>query len=67
MGRTGSARIQLIDLVVFGRAAAIRAGEVVDPEAPNRPLNKASVERLVARFDALRHASGWNLTLGAHA
>jgi succinate dehydrogenase / fumarate reductase flavoprotein subunit len=26
----------LIDLVVFGRAAAIRAAEVVDPEAPTR-------------------------------
>ena len=27
----------LIDLVVFGRAAAIRAGEVVDPKARHRP------------------------------
>ena len=25
----------LIDLVVFGRAAAIRAGKVVDADAPN--------------------------------
>jgi succinate dehydrogenase / fumarate reductase, flavoprotein subunit len=48
----------LIDLVVFGRAAAIRAGKVVDPEAPNRPLNQASVDAAVARFDALRHANG---------
>jgi succinate dehydrogenase / fumarate reductase flavoprotein subunit len=48
----------LIDLVVFGRAAAIRAGKTVDPEASNRPLNAASVDAAVARFDALRHASG---------
>ncbi|PZQ51507.1 MAG: succinate dehydrogenase flavoprotein subunit [Rhodovulum sulfidophilum] len=48
----------LIDLVVFGRAAAIKAGEVVDPKAPNRPLNQASVDKAVARFDALRHAAG---------
>jgi succinate dehydrogenase / fumarate reductase flavoprotein subunit len=48
----------LIDLVVFGRAAAIRAGKVVDPETPNRPLNQASVDAAVARFDALRHANG---------
>ena len=34
----------LIDLVVFGRAAAIRAGKVVDRDAPNRPLNPASVD-----------------------
>ena len=48
----------LIDLVVFGRAAAIRAGKVVDPKAPNPPLNPASVDAAVARFDALRHADG---------
>ena len=48
----------LIDLVVFGRAAAIRAAKVVDPETPNRPLNRASVDKAVARFDALRHADG---------
>jgi succinate dehydrogenase / fumarate reductase, flavoprotein subunit len=48
----------LIDLVVFGRAAAIRAGKVVERERPNRPLNGASVDRAVARFDELRHASG---------
>lgn len=48
----------LIDLVVFGRAAAIKAGQVVDPHTANRPLNKASVEAAVARFDALRHADG---------
>ena len=48
----------LIDLVVFGRAAAIRAGEVVDRATPNRPLNPASVEAAVDRFDRLRHADG---------
>ena len=48
----------LIDLVVFGRAAAIKAGEVVDPKTSNRPLNQASVDAAVARFDKLRHASG---------
>ncbi len=48
----------LIDLVVFGRAAAIRAGKTVDRESPNRPLNEASVDAAVARFDALRHANG---------
>ncbi|SEP73126.1 succinate dehydrogenase / fumarate reductase flavoprotein subunit [Loktanella sp. DSM 29012] len=48
----------LIDLVVFGRAAAIRAGKVVDPNTPNAPLNKASVDAAFDRFDGLRHASG---------
>ena len=48
----------LIDLVVFGRAAAIRAGEVVERATPNRPLNPASVDAAVDRFDALRYAEG---------
>src|SRR5690606_9568560 len=48
----------LIDLVVFGRAAAIRAGQVVDRDSPNRPLNAESVDRAVARFDRFRHAKG---------
>ena len=48
----------LIDLVVFGRAAAIRAGEIVDPNESNRPLNSNSVDAAMERFDALRHANG---------
>ncbi|ATG47878.1 succinate dehydrogenase flavoprotein subunit [Celeribacter ethanolicus] len=48
----------LIDLVVFGRAAAIRAGEVVDPRAPNPEMNMASVEKAFDRFDSLRYAKG---------
>jgi succinate dehydrogenase / fumarate reductase flavoprotein subunit len=48
----------LIDLVVFGRAAAIRAGQVVDAEAPNPTLNQASVDKALGRFDGLRYANG---------
>lgn len=48
----------LIDLVVFGRASAIRAGKVVDADAPNPVLNKASVDKAFERFDALRNAKG---------
>ncbi len=48
----------LIDLVVFGRAAAIRAGKVVDPEAANPVLNKLSLQLALDRFDTLRHAAG---------
>jgi succinate dehydrogenase / fumarate reductase flavoprotein subunit len=48
----------LIDLVVFGRAAAIRAGKTVDAEAPTAAMNLPSVNKAFDRFDILRHASG---------
>ncbi len=48
----------LIDLVVFGRAAAIRAAEVVDAAAATPELNMASVDAALGRFDGLRHANG---------
>jgi succinate dehydrogenase / fumarate reductase flavoprotein subunit len=48
----------LIDLVVFGRAAAIKAGEVVNRKEALAPVNKAEVDKSLARFDTLRHAKG---------
>jgi succinate dehydrogenase / fumarate reductase, flavoprotein subunit len=48
----------LIDLVVFGRAAAIRAREVVDPDTATPTPNQASIDRAIDRFDGLRHANG---------
>ena len=48
----------LIDLVVFGRAAAIRAGQVVDRAAQIPSLNTAEIDKAFDRFDGLRHANG---------
>ncbi len=48
----------LIDLVVFGRAAAIKAGKVVDREAGVAKPNQASIDAALERFDGLRHAKG---------
>ncbi|SIO40945.1 succinate dehydrogenase subunit A [Rhodovulum sp. ES.010] len=48
----------LIDLVVFGRAAAIRAKDVVDPKTAVPAPNQASIDAALARFDGLRHAAG---------
>jgi succinate dehydrogenase / fumarate reductase flavoprotein subunit len=48
----------LIDLVVFGRAAAIRARAVVDPASAVPATNTAAVDKALDRFDALRHARG---------
>ncbi|MGK7753428.1 MULTISPECIES: succinate dehydrogenase flavoprotein subunit [unclassified Roseovarius] len=48
----------LIDLVVFGRAAAIRAGKVVNPESAVPATNTAQVDKALDRFDHFRHADG---------
>jgi len=44
--------------VVFGRAAAIRAGEVIDRTSAIPPVNEASFDKIMTRFDRLRHANG---------
>jgi succinate dehydrogenase / fumarate reductase flavoprotein subunit len=48
----------LIDLVVFGRASAIRAGKVVDPATAVPATNTAQVQKALDRFDGLRHSDG---------
>lgn len=48
----------LIDLVVFGRAAAIRAGKTMDRSAPIPTPNQRSVDAAFSRFDGLRYANG---------
>ena len=48
----------LIDLVVFGRAAAIRAGQVVDRASRPPAINEAAADKIMERFDRLRHAEG---------
>ncbi|MBL1405134.1 MAG: succinate dehydrogenase flavoprotein subunit [Rhizobiales bacterium] len=48
----------LIDLVVFGRAAAIKAGEVIDRESAIPSPNEKASEKAMERFDSKRHAKG---------
>jgi len=48
----------LIDLVVFGRAAAERCGELIDPDDRAAPLRKDAGEESVEKIDRLRHADG---------
>ncbi|OOY17996.1 succinate dehydrogenase flavoprotein subunit [Thioclava sp. DLFJ4-1] len=67
VGEAGSASVHganrlgsnsLIDLVVFGRAAAIRAGKVVDADASNPVIPKAKIDAIFERFDKVRYADG---------
>ena len=48
----------LLDIVVFGRAAAIRAAEIVKPNTPHKVLDESIFDALLARFDKLRYADG---------
>ncbi|MFN5746380.1 MAG: succinate dehydrogenase flavoprotein subunit [Methylococcaceae bacterium] len=48
----------LLDLVVFGRAAAIRAAELITPGQAHKPLSDAHWAASLDRFDRLRHARG---------
>ena len=48
----------LLDLVVFGRAAALRCAQLIEPGEANPPLPASFGEAAVARFDRLRHARG---------
>ncbi|MFU8821253.1 MAG: succinate dehydrogenase flavoprotein subunit [Gammaproteobacteria bacterium] len=48
----------LLDLVVFGRAAAKRCGELLKPGQRHAPLPPDAGEASLARLDKLRHANG---------
>jgi len=48
----------LLDLVVFGREAARRCGELVAPGSSHRPLAADAGEAAVARLERLRSANG---------
>jgi len=52
----------LLDIVVFGRAAAHRAAETVKPGASQPPLPARAGERSLDRFDRIRHARGGSPT-----
>ena len=50
----------LLDLVVFGRAAALRAAELIKPGSRVPEANGHSEERAIQRFDRIRNSKGGN-------
>ncbi len=48
----------LLDIIVFGRAAAIRCAEVVKPRSAHKPLPGEAGEIAISRLDKLRYANG---------
>ncbi len=52
----------LIDLVVFGRAAAKRAAEILNPGTPHEEISESETNKCIERFDKLRNGNGSNKT-----
>ena len=52
----------LIDLVVFGRAAAKRAAELVNPGSSHENIPENETEKCIDRFHKFRNADGENKT-----
>jgi succinate dehydrogenase / fumarate reductase flavoprotein subunit len=52
----------LLDIVVFGRAAAHRAVEVVRPGSAHAPLTNGAGEHALDRLDRIRHSNGGRKT-----
>jgi succinate dehydrogenase / fumarate reductase flavoprotein subunit len=48
----------LLDLIVFGRAAAIRAKEIIAKNGDVKPLHPQDGEDIIAKFDRIRNAKG---------
>jgi len=48
----------LLDIVVFGRACALRAAETMKPGTAHKPLPKDGSDLALSRFDRLRNANG---------
>ena len=52
----------LIDLVVFGKAAAKRAAELVKPNSSHEKISQNETDKSLDRFDKLRNGNGSNKT-----
>ena len=52
----------LIDLVVFGRAAAKRATELVKPNSPHEEVSQGETDKCLDRFDKIRNSNGLTKT-----
>jgi len=52
----------LIDLVVFGKAAANRAIKLIKPNSKHEEISKSETEKCLDRFDKLRNGNGSNKT-----
>ena len=52
----------LIDLVVFGKAAANRAAELIKPGMPHEEVSEKETEKCLERFDKIGNSNGSSKT-----
>ncbi len=57
----------LLDLVVFGRAAAHRAKEIIVPNSPHKVLSDNCTDKALARLDKIRNSNGGSVTSSIRA
>jgi len=57
----------LIDLVVFGRAAAKRAAELIKPGMPHEEVSQSETDKCLNRFDKIRNSNGGTRTADLRA
>lgn len=48
----------LLDIVVFGRASALRCAELTKPNSPHKPLKESAGKEAMERVDKLLHSKG---------
>jgi succinate dehydrogenase flavoprotein subunit len=48
----------LLDIIVFGRAAALRAVETMRPGEGHAPISRHAIDRAIARLDRIRWSKG---------
>ncbi|WP_341764616.1 succinate dehydrogenase flavoprotein subunit [Candidatus Tisiphia endosymbiont of Beris chalybata] len=48
----------LLDLIVFGRAAALKAAEIIKAETPHKALPPFILDKIISRFDNIRDSKG---------
>lgn len=48
----------LLDLVVFGRSAALKTAELIKPGTPVKPIKNEIIDKIINRFDKIRYNIG---------
>jgi succinate dehydrogenase / fumarate reductase, flavoprotein subunit len=58
MAQIGLGSNSLLDIVVFGRAAAKRAAEIVSPNSSHQKISKELINPILSRIEKIRNANG---------